>query len=193
LHDLTDRYYKLDSEITLKELNNKHDYDIFINKLRSPYKKNINKLVEQAKDKNWKKNSSDYDEKFLVSPNDIDTYCKLARVHGYQEQFATPALFYLFDYVVEKQKEGKEVKLTIIDARPDIDFLKSLAERYYKEKHVIIKFKTDEFEPKLVDRGSIVCMESYTQLDGSCAVFRRRMVRGLRGPYRKSRPIYKQG
>lgn len=156
LHNLTNRYQKIDSKLTLQGLNNRPDYDGFIKKLETAYKKNINKLVEQAKDKNWNKDSSDYDENFLVSPNDIDTYCRLARVHGYQDQFATPVLFYLFDCVVEKQKEGKEIKLTIIDAKPDIDFLKSLTERYYKEKSVVINFKDDNFKPNLVDRGSVV-------------------------------------
>jgi len=156
LMNFTDTHSFIDSKLTLEKLNNNPDYNNIIRKLKGAYKKNIKKLVEEAKDKNWKEIISSYDKNFLVSPNDIDTYCKLARVHEYQEQFATPAVFYLFDYVVEKQKEGKKIKLTIIDARPDMNFLKSLADRYYKEKHVVINFKDDNFKPKMVDQGSVV-------------------------------------
>jgi hypothetical protein len=156
LTDLTNQYVKLDSKITLRELNKRPDYDKFMKKLEWAYKKNINKLVEQAKEKNWKKNTSDYDEQFLIPPSEIDTYCRQARVHDYEEQFATPALFYLFDYVYEKKKEGKNVKLTIIDAKPDLSLLESLVKHYYKEKGVKVNIKDDKFKPQIIDRGSVV-------------------------------------
>ncbi len=156
LTNLTNRYQKINSKITLLELNQRPDYVKFMNKLKFAHKKYINEIVEEAKNKNWNKNCSGYDKLFLISPDDIDTYCKLAKVHGYQEQFATPMLFYLFDYVYEQKKKGNEVQLTIIDAKPNINFLEILAKRYRLERSITINFEPDNFKPNLVDHGSVV-------------------------------------
>ena len=161
LHELSQPYHNFQSTLTLEELNDRKDYNYFLNvTLREQYdKKIINKFVEQIKKEDWKESTSDYHEWFLVQPNDIDIYCKLAGVYGYHEQFGRPYIFYLFDYLDEKrEKESKEVKLTIIDVPERINFLKTkkLVERYRIEKGVIINFVDERFETENVDHGSEV-------------------------------------
>ena len=137
-----------------KELISRPDYNIFIKRLDKVYRKDVKILVAEVKNSEKHKR---YDSIFLIPPAEIDTYCKQAQVHGFRKQFATPALFPLFDYVWKHKTEDDEPQLKIIEAIPKMEFLNNLATRYQAEENVTVNFENDGFEPKLTDRGSIVC------------------------------------
>jgi len=141
------------SEHPFRELISRPDYNSFIKRLDKVYRKNVKRLAKEVKD-NTKPTS--YDPNFLIPPAEIDTYCKQAQVHGFRDRFATPALFPLFDYVFNSKTEDDEAQLKIIEAIPKMEFLNSLATRYQAEENITVNFESDGFEPKFVDRGSIV-------------------------------------
>lgn len=143
----------IESEHPIQELISRSDYHSFIKKLDKVYRKDVKILVEEVKN-NTK--PTRYDKIFLIPPMEIDTYCKQAQIHGFRDGFATPALFPLFNHVFENKTEDDEVQLKIIEAIPKMEFLNSLATRYQAEENVTVIFEPDGFEPKIVDRGSVV-------------------------------------
>jgi hypothetical protein len=141
------------SEHPIQELISRSDYNSFMKKLEKVYKNRVKQLAEEVKNKTKPRS---YDKIFLIPPAGIDTYCKQAQLHGFRDRFATPALFPLFDYVFKNKTEDDEVQLKIIEAIPKMEFLNSLATRYQAEENVTVIFEHDGFEPKTVDRGSVV-------------------------------------
>ncbi len=142
---------RIDRRMTLKELNNHPAYEYLIKRLGWIYEKNIKKIVEEAKEEDWEEISSSYHEWFMVSVDDIDTYCKQARVYEYCEQFSSPTLYNLLNEII---KNEKETKVTIIEGRKNSSFIESLADRYYKEREVKINFIDDGLKPEIVDCGT---------------------------------------
>ena len=135
-----------------QEFINKPNPDNFKVKLNRTYRKFLKKITAEIKDGD----TSGYRRYLLVSPQEIETYCNLAQIYGFRDRFSTPALFPLFDYVWENKTEDSEPQFKIIEAIPKWDFLYSIATRYQVEKNVTVNFYSDGFEPKIVDRGSIV-------------------------------------
>ena len=141
------------SKHPLQELISRPDYDSFMKRLDKTYRKDVKILVEEVKNKTKHKR---YDKFFLIPPAEIETYLKQAEAHGFRDRFATPALFPLFDHVFKTKTEDDEVQLKIIEAIPKMEFVNSLAVRYQSEENVTVIFEQDEFEPKIVDRGSVI-------------------------------------
>jgi len=141
------------SERPFRELISRPDYHSFMKRLDKVYRKDVKILVEEVKNSEKHKR---YDPIFLIPPAEIDTYIKQAQAHGFRNRFATPALFPLFDYVWRNKTQDDEPQLKIIEAIPKMDFLNSLATRYQAEENVTVIFENDGFEPRMVDRGSIV-------------------------------------
>jgi hypothetical protein len=129
------------------------DLNSILPKLNRAYETNLKLYIGDVKNN---PNDVKRDYLFTTSPEEIETYCKQAQTHGFKNQFATPALFRLFDYVFKNKTEDSEPQLKIIEAKPNMDFLKILADRYYKEEKVTVNFEPDGFEPRLIDRGSVV-------------------------------------
>ena len=143
----------LTSEHPIQELISRSNYHSFMMKLKKVWTNRVKRLAEEVR--NSTKPSS-YDKIFVIHPEEINTYVKQAQVHGFRDRFATPALFPLFDYLFKNKTEDDEVQLKIIEAIPKMEFLNSLATRYQAEENVTVIFEHDGFEPKLVDRGSVV-------------------------------------
>jgi hypothetical protein len=129
------------------------DSNSILPKLNRAYETNLKSYITDVKNN---PNDVKRDYLYTTSPEEIETYCKQAQAHGFRNQFATPALFRLFDYVFKNKTEDSEPQLKIIEAKPNMDFLKILADRYYKEEKVTVNFEPDGFEPSLIDRGSVV-------------------------------------
>jgi hypothetical protein len=92
-----------------------------------------------------------------TSPDEIDTYHKYARIYGFKNRFATPALFPLFDYVAKRKFEiDDEPQLKIIDAIINGKIFEVLRTRYLVQENMFIDFRDDGFEYKVEDRGSMV-------------------------------------
>jgi hypothetical protein len=134
-----------------QELISRPDYNSLMKKIKKVSKNFMKIAIEDVKN-----NCDMYDPIHLIPPDEINTYCKLVQIHGFRDRFATPALFPLFSHIFKSKIEDDEVQLKIIEAIPKMEFLNSLATRYQVEKNVNVIFEPDGFEPKLVDRGSIV-------------------------------------
>jgi hypothetical protein len=92
----------------------------------------------------------------VINPKEIDIYCRHASVHGFREQFATPALFPLFNYLWKSKQDGHDVHFKIIEAIPNQMFLDSMVERYSKEENVSVQLHVNHMENNLPDMGSTV-------------------------------------
>ena len=116
---------------TLLNLNNL-DFENFLkNKLMPARRQWVNDELSYLKE------HPKSEKTFLI---DIDVeefriFKRLSNIHGLREQFATPYLFYLFDYVCNNEN----AYLTIIDALGQNTnnevFMDRLTERYFKETH----------------------------------------------------------
>ena len=143
---------KFDKYTELEQISEK-TFSRIMPKLEKAFRQNITKLTSEIK----KNDTLSYAKHYLIPPAEIEDYLKMAKLYGFRKRFATPAFFYLVDYVVKRKEEGKNVQLMIMDARPPYDLLEEMKERYFKEKGVIVNFKNDnEFVPRVVEQNSVV-------------------------------------
>ena len=157
LYDLTNRYlndqFKNGMNITLEEFNRKPDYDDLVNKLRWAFDRNVKRLSEEATEEDWKEFGSSHDLIFMISADDVDTYCLQARVYGYYKQFSSPTLFNILNYII---KEKKKTRIIILEGKENNNFIKSLSDRYFKERKVKIDFVDNGIKTKIIDYGSVI-------------------------------------
>ena len=122
-------------------------------KLEKAFRQNITKLTSEIK----KNDTLSYAKHYLIPPAEIEDYFKMAKLYGFRKRFATPAFFYLFNYVVKQKEQNKKVQLMIIDARQPHDLLAEMKNRYFKENGVVINFENDSnFVPQIVKQNSVV-------------------------------------
>ena len=152
-HPMNNVFDVVKSQDVLRRLISRPDYEKLMEEFNEVYIRNVKLLAEEVKNKT---KPSCFDPIFLIPPAEIDSYCKRGLIYGFRDRFATPALFPLFDHVFKNKTEDDEVQLKIIEAIPKMNFLNSIATRYQVEKNVTVNFELDEFEPKIVDRCSMV-------------------------------------
>ncbi len=141
------------AENPIEALSKKQNFDDIIIALHKAYNKDMKVLAKQVR----KKNKSRYNINLLLNPEEIKKYVQMARHYGYRNRFATPAFFYIFNYMTAQKLEGKDVKFTLIEAEQPYDLLKVMKERYFKETGVTINYVDDlSFKPRFVDQNSIV-------------------------------------
>ncbi|MGC9779563.1 MAG: hypothetical protein HZR80_10010 [Candidatus Heimdallarchaeota archaeon] len=103
------------------------------------------------------------DEEFFIPYSGIYiqefyTYRRYASIYGLQKQFATPSLFYLFDLVFETA----DTELILIEAMPNIEFLKDLLKLYLKEKNRLLILEINEIEPEKIPNSKFYQCYGYS-------------------------------
>lgn len=143
---------RFDKYTQLEKISEKN-FSKIVPKLEKAFRQNITKLTSEIK----KNDTLSYAKHYLIPPAEIEDYFKMAKLYGFRKRFATPAFFYLFDYIVKQKEEGKNVQLMLIDARQPHDLLAEMKKRYHKEKGVVINFENDStFVPLIVEQNSVV-------------------------------------
>jgi len=87
-------------------------------------------------------------ENYIADWQEVEIYLYYAKLYGMRDQFSTPYLFYLFDYIFEHPR----TKLIIIEALPQtLRFLNMLAERYEHEtgRRIVFNCREVKFKGKL--------------------------------------------
>jgi hypothetical protein len=133
---------------------NETDYINLIRRLYFTHNNFLNTRIREIKE-------FDYNFKEIMfvtmSPLDFEIYRKQSMAFGYREQFATPALFPIFDYVAaRKYDDDEEPQLKIIDAIINDEIFKGIQTRYQRQEKVYVDFRPDDFQPKIVDHDSVV-------------------------------------
>ena len=103
---------KLDdtAENPIEALSNRKDFDSVMLKFEKAFGRRIIKLAKQIE----KKDPSSYDKKFLISLDNIKHYIKNSKLYGFRNRFATPAFFYLFDYVYAQKVKVRMYTLKLL-------------------------------------------------------------------------------
>jgi hypothetical protein len=110
--------------------------------------------IDMVKNMNLEKPLGENFRYMLTSPEEFDIYRDYALYHGYQEQFATPQLFYCFDWVFQNREKDKHLKIMEAAIQPEI--LSILKIRYLTDRNVDINFYADNFHYAFKDQGSII-------------------------------------
>ena len=140
------------TEDPIEALSKRKDFDSVMLKFEKAFGRRIIKLAKQIE----KKDESSYDKKFLISLDNIKHYIKNEKRYGFRNRFATPAFFYLFDYVYAQKVKGKDVKLKIIDEFEKNGLLELMIKRYFDEEGIIVNSKDDGFKPIFHEQKSKV-------------------------------------
>ena len=141
---------KTSTEMTFLAFLNDPDFDQFISRLKGIRKDYLKGETIAVGKHNFNSISIDC---LILYPEEFENYQKNSKLYGCKIQFATPYLFYLFDYFVENHDR---VTLTVIDALPNQKFLNQLATRYELETSKKINFKFETIEGNFEDLGSCV-------------------------------------
>jgi|GEM_PF-6460213 len=131
--------------------NNKYNLEDLCNMDYSAFEDVLTNLIKLSDDEitKWvvEQIKTNPEDKSVISritePEELRAYYHYAKIYDMKDKFATPYLFYLFDYVFEYPK----TQLIIIEALPQtLRFLNMLAERYRYETRQMIVFKCREIK-----------------------------------------------